>query len=81
MKRKEAVYKGLRDIPVYFEDTSLTSPDYFQITEFPLRLTAGKDCLTVLDFVGNSRPEYNFENKFRALIGKTNSKISYSEWW
>ena len=43
MKRKEAVYKGLRDISVYFEDTSLTSPDYFQITEFPLRLTAGKN--------------------------------------
>jgi superfamily II DNA or RNA helicase len=36
-----------------------------------LRLSEGKDCLTVLDFVGNSRPEYNFENKFRALIGKT----------
>jgi hypothetical protein len=43
MKRKEAIYKGLQDIPVYFEDTSLTSPDYFQITEFPLRLTAGKN--------------------------------------
>jgi hypothetical protein len=43
MKRKEAVYKGLRDISVYFEDTSLTSPDYFQITEFPLRLTSGKN--------------------------------------
>lgn len=36
-----------------------------------LRLSENKDCLTVLDFVGNSRPEYNFENKFRALIGKT----------
>src|SRR5690606_17990283 len=36
-----------------------------------LRLAEDKDCLTVLDFVGNSRPEYNFENKFRALIGKT----------
>lgn len=43
MKRKEAVYKGLEFIPVYFEDTSLTSPDYFQITEFPTRLTAGKN--------------------------------------
>ena len=43
MKRKEAIYKGLQDISVYFEDTSLTSPDYFQITEFPLRLTAGKN--------------------------------------
>lgn len=40
-----------------------------------LRLAKGKDCLTVLDFVGNSRPEYNFENKFRALVGKTNTPI------
>ena len=40
-----------------------------------LRLAEGKDCLTVLDFVGNSRPEYDFEGKFRALIGKTNTSI------
>lgn len=40
-----------------------------------LRLAEGKDCLTVLDFVGNSRPEYDFEGKFRALIGKTNTPI------
>lgn len=38
-----------------------------------LRLNDGKDCLTVLDFVANSRPEYDFEGKFRAMIGKTNS--------
>jgi superfamily II DNA or RNA helicase len=37
-----------------------------------LRLCEGKDSLTVLDFVGNARPEYDFEKKFRALIGKTN---------
>ena len=43
MKRKETVYKGLEFIPIYFEDSSLTSPDYFQITEFPTRLTAGKN--------------------------------------
>lgn len=40
-----------------------------------LRLSENKDCLTVLDFVGNSRPEYNFENKFRALIGKTATTV------
>lgn len=40
-----------------------------------LRLAENKDCLTVLDFVGNSRPEYNFENKFRALIGKTATTV------
>jgi superfamily II DNA or RNA helicase len=40
-----------------------------------LRLADNKDCLTVLDFVGNARPEYNFENKFRALIGKTATTV------
>lgn len=40
-----------------------------------LRLADGKDCLTVLDFVGNSRSEYDFEHKFRALVGKTHTSI------
>lgn len=40
-----------------------------------LRLADGKEVLTVLDFVANSRPEYDFEGKFRALIGKTNTTI------
>ncbi len=40
-----------------------------------LRLAEGKDSLAVLDFVGNSRPEYNFENKYRALIGKTTTTV------
>jgi len=43
MKRKEAVYKGLEFIDVYFQDNTATSPDYFQITEFPTKLTAGKN--------------------------------------
>lgn len=38
-------------------------------------MAEGKDCLTVLDFVGNSRPEYDFETKFRALIGKTTTSV------
>ncbi len=40
-----------------------------------LRLAEEKDCLTVLDFVGNSNAEYDFEGKFRALVGKTNTSI------
>jgi len=40
-----------------------------------LRLAPTKDCLTVLDFVGNARPEYDFEHKFRALVGKTHTSI------
>ncbi|WJG09403.1 DEAD/DEAH box helicase [Aliiglaciecola sp. LCG003] len=41
-----------------------------------LRLADGKECCTVLDFVGNSRPEYDFANKFRSLVGKSNRAIS-----
>lgn len=41
-----------------------------------LRLSDGKECCTVLDFVGNSRPEYDFANKFRALVGKSSRAIS-----
>ncbi|AJH16176.1 DUF3427 domain-containing protein [Myroides profundi] len=40
-----------------------------------LRLNEGKEVLTVLDFIGNSRSEYDFEQKFRALIGKTNTTV------
>jgi superfamily II DNA or RNA helicase/HKD family nuclease len=40
-----------------------------------LRLSEGKDILTVLDFVGNARPEYDFEHKFRALIGRTRQSV------
>ncbi len=41
-----------------------------------LRIAEGKECCTVLDFVGNSRPEYDFANKFRSLVGKSNRAIS-----
>jgi superfamily II DNA or RNA helicase len=41
-----------------------------------LRLSEGKECCTVLDFVGNSRPEYDFSNKFRSLVGKSSRSIS-----
>lgn len=56
MKRKEAVYKGLQFVPVWFEDTSLTSPEYFQITEFPTRLTAGKNLFKLRGHPTNLRP-------------------------
>lgn len=41
-----------------------------------LRLSDEKQCCTVLDFVGNSRPEYDFSHKFRSLVGRTNQSIS-----
>ncbi len=36
-----------------------------------LRLSEDKDCLTVLDFVGQAHKNYNFEEKFKLLAGKT----------
>jgi superfamily II DNA or RNA helicase len=40
-----------------------------------LRFSDNKECLTVLDFVGNARDEYDFEGKFRSIIGKTTSSV------
>jgi len=41
-----------------------------------LRLSEGKDCLTVLDYVGQANKSYSFyEQKFRALIGNTVNPI------
>ena len=33
-----------------------------------LRLSEGKDCLTVLDFIGQANKHFSFERKFRALL-------------
>ncbi|MFM8348523.1 MAG: DUF3427 domain-containing protein, partial [Bacteroidota bacterium] len=40
-----------------------------------LRLHEDKTCLTVLDFVGQQHSEYSFEHKFRAMIGKTRTRV------
>lgn len=45
MQQKTAVYRGYINTPTFQTDTSLTSPDVFAITEFPERLTAGKNII------------------------------------
>ena len=40
-----------------------------------LRWDAGKQVLTVLDFVGRARREYRFDVRYRALIGGTRKEI------
>ena len=40
-----------------------------------LRLHEDKECLTVLDFVGHAHKNYSFEDKFRALIGRSNKSV------
>lgn len=42
-----------------------------------LRLYEGKECLTVLDFIGQANKNYNFEHKFRAMIGSTSKSVIY----
>ncbi|WP_298069382.1 DEAD/DEAH box helicase [uncultured Mailhella sp.] len=41
-----------------------------------LRLAEGKDCLTVLDFIGQANKKYNFEDKFAALLSNTTREVS-----
>jgi superfamily II DNA or RNA helicase len=43
-----------------------------------LRLCEGKECLTVLDFVGQAHKSYNFEQKFKALIGRSKHSVEYN---
>ena len=42
-----------------------------------LRLSNGKECLTVLDFIGQSNIKYNFEEKFKSLLSYNNHSIDY----
>lgn len=40
-----------------------------------LRLAEGKECLTVLDFIGAANRKYNFEEKFAALLSGTRHSV------
>lgn len=86
LRRKEINYLFVRDIfnegvdipeidTVLFLRPTESLTIFLQQLGRGLRLAPNKDCLTVLDFVGNSRPEYDFEHKFRALVGKTHTSI------
>ena len=41
-----------------------------------LRLAENKECLTVLDFIGQANKRYNFEDKFAALLSNTSRSVS-----
>lgn len=40
-----------------------------------LRLADNKECLTVLDFIGQANKKYNFEDKFAALLANTSKSV------
>ena len=41
-----------------------------------LRLFDEKECLTVLDFVGNAHKNFSFESRFRAMIGRSGDNVA-----
>ena len=41
-----------------------------------LRLEENKECLTVLDFIGQANKRYNFEDKFAALLSNTSRSLT-----
>ena len=41
-----------------------------------LRLAENKECLTVLDFIGQANKRYNFEDKFAALLSNTSRGVT-----
>ena len=41
-----------------------------------LRLAEGKECLTVLDFIGQANKKYHFEDKFAALLSNTRRGVT-----
>lgn len=41
-----------------------------------LRLHDEKECLTVLDFVGNAHKNFNFECRFRAMLGNSGKNVA-----
>jgi superfamily II DNA or RNA helicase len=41
-----------------------------------LRWADNKECLTVLDFIGQAHKRYNFEDKFAALLTNTNKTVA-----
>lgn len=40
-----------------------------------LRLSPGKECLTVLDFIGQANKKYNFAIKFESMVGKSRKSL------
>ena len=41
-----------------------------------LRLSEGKECLAVLDFIGQANKKYNFEDKFSSLLSNTTRGVT-----
>ncbi len=67
------------DIPevntVLFLRPTESSTIFIQQLGRGLRISEGKDVLTVLDFVGQANKKFNYRTKLRSIVGKTNSPL------
>ncbi len=67
------------DIPevntVLFLRPTESSTVFLQQLGRGLRLHPKKECLTVLDFIGQAHKKYNYATKFRALIGPSKNSV------
>ena len=78
---REALYVSTN----VFEGESLTGPQYklkifhFDLSQLGhgLRLSDGKEALTVLDFVGQAHKKYSFEDRFKALLSRTRKTVEH----
>ena len=65
-----------RSIPCCFCARSRSLTVFLQQLGRGLRLAEDKECLTVLDFIGQANKRYNFEDKFAALLSNTTRSVS-----
>ena len=67
------------DIPevdtIFFLRPTNSATVFLQQLGRGLRTNDGKECLTVLDFIGQARREYRFDLKFRAITGATRRQV------
>lgn len=67
------------DVPeidtVLFLRPTESAPVFLQQLGRGLRRTYDKDCLTVLDFIGNANRNFRFDLRYRALTGSTRAEL------
>ena len=74
------IYNEGVDIPevntVFFLRPTESLTIFLQQLGRGLRLAEDKECLTVLDFIGQANRKYNFEDKFAALLSNTSRSVT-----
>jgi superfamily II DNA or RNA helicase/HKD family nuclease len=89
MHLQQGTVRALFAVDLFNEGVDLPAVDtilFLRPTESPvvfmqqlgrgLRRFEGKDCVTVLDFIGNSHRKFRFDLRYRAITGASRSEVS-----